>query len=280
MDTLAPVLVNALFPAERAALLALLEALSPEQWSLPTICPGWSVHDIALHLLGDDIGFIARRRDRFYPTPPPPHGDLAQWEPLVALINEQNATWVRALRRTSPPLLCQLLKVTGDAFAGTLAQLDLMALGGPVSWAGPDPAPIWLDSAREYTERWIHQQQIRDAVGQPGLQDQRYLAPVIATLVHALPHTLRNTVAAEGTTLRLVITGDAGGTWTTVVHAGRWRFTTELVREPTAEVTLTAERAWRLFTKGLTPAEAALAVTIVGDQALGRMVLALVAIIA
>ena len=36
-----------------------------------------------------------------------------------------------------------------------------------VNWAGPEPAPIWLDPAREYTERWVHQQHIRDAVRNP-----------------------------------------------------------------------------------------------------------------
>ncbi|HEX3202686.1 MAG TPA: hypothetical protein VHW42_12245 [Actinomycetes bacterium] len=38
----------------------------------------------------------------------------------------------------------------------------------PVSWVGPDPAPNWLDVAREYSERWTHQQQIRDAAEIPG----------------------------------------------------------------------------------------------------------------
>lgn len=48
--------------------------------------------------------------------------------------------------------------------------LDLNALGGPVEWAtGSDPAPAWLDIAREYMERYIHQRQIRDATGRPGL---------------------------------------------------------------------------------------------------------------
>jgi hypothetical protein len=45
--------------------------------------------------------------------------------------------------------------------------LDLDALGEPVSWAGPDPAPLWLDCARDFTEYWVHQQQIRDATGRP-----------------------------------------------------------------------------------------------------------------
>ena len=52
----------------------------------------------------------------------------------------------------------------------------------PIDWAGPEPAPIWLHVAREYTERWVHQQHIRDAVGRPGLNERRWLGPVLESL--------------------------------------------------------------------------------------------------
>jgi hypothetical protein len=45
----------------------------------------------------------------------------------------------------------------------------MFAMGEPVTWAGPEPAPIWLDIAREYTERWLHQAQVRDATRNPPL---------------------------------------------------------------------------------------------------------------
>jgi hypothetical protein len=32
---------------------------------------------------------------------------------------------------------------------------------------------MWLDIARDYTERWVHDQQIRDAVGRARLKDRR-----------------------------------------------------------------------------------------------------------
>jgi len=78
---------------------------------------------------------------------------------------------VKATARISPELLIDLLELTGEQFYDYMQTLDQMATGGVVSWAGPDPAPMWLDTAREYTERWIHQQQIRDAVNKPGLKD-------------------------------------------------------------------------------------------------------------
>ena len=61
-----------------------------------------------------------------------------------------------------------------------------------MSWAGPEPAPVWLDLAREYTERWHHQQHIRDAVNKPGLKDPHWMAPVLAAFVWAMPHAYRD----------------------------------------------------------------------------------------
>jgi uncharacterized protein (TIGR03083 family) len=48
--------------AEREALVRDLETLAPEQWSTPSLCPGWSVHDVLAHLVHDAkttrLGFV------------------------------------------------------------------------------------------------------------------------------------------------------------------------------------------------------------------------------
>ncbi|MGW4066552.1 hypothetical protein [Nocardia grenadensis] len=64
-------------------------------------------------------------------------------------------------------------------------------LAGParlnVSWAGSDTSPAWLDIAREYTEFWVHQQQIRDAVSWQGADEVALMRPVLVTFLHAVP---------------------------------------------------------------------------------------------
>jgi uncharacterized protein (TIGR03083 family) len=37
--------------AERDALIALLEGLTPEEWATPSLCEGWTVRDVAAHLV-------------------------------------------------------------------------------------------------------------------------------------------------------------------------------------------------------------------------------------
>lgn len=284
MTPVPPVSVIDLFAGEREALAALLDGLSAAQWALPTACPGWSVHDLALHLLGDDVGRLSRGRDdyRGYADAVAATGiDLSEWHTLVAFINQQNEAWVRATRRISPRLLCQLLRLTGEATGTYFAHLDLRATGGPVDWAGPGPAPVWLDVAREYTERWVHQQHIRDAVGRPGLKEPRWLAPVLATFVRALPHALRRVTAPEGAWIRLAISGEAGGDWWTVRTADGWLLVAEQgPPAPWATVRLDQETAWRLWTKGVEKEQALARMRHDGDAAAAAAIRDLVAILA
>ena len=259
--------------------MQVLESLAEEQWASPTVCDGWSVHDVMLHVLGGDIGIISSRRDG-YREPRPAGLDLSNWETLVAFLNERNAVWVEVTRRTSPRLLCEFLRLTGEAIAQHFAQLDQFATGAIVNWASPEPAPVWLDTAREYTERWLHQQHVRDAVAQPGLIEPRWLAPVLATFAHALPRALQPVAAPEGATVQLVITGKAGGVWNAIRAGEAWELTDETPSAPDARVTLDQQTAWRLFTRGLSREAAAKHVQQEGAARLAERVLDMVSIIA
>jgi uncharacterized protein (TIGR03083 family) len=179
MNSPAPILVADLYPELRELLLVLLKRLTEEEWQRPTAAGKWTVKDVALHLLGGDVSSLSRRRDQF--VPPRGGRSLSNWNELVSYINWLNATWVEATQRMSARLLCDLLAVTGPQLSEYFKSLDPFALGEPVSWVGPEPAPQWLDIAREYTEQWHHQQQIRDATARPGLYEPRLFAPVIDT---------------------------------------------------------------------------------------------------
>jgi len=48
---------------ERRELLEWLDDLTPDEWHAPTAAPGWTVKDLALHLLDDDLGCLSRGRD-------------------------------------------------------------------------------------------------------------------------------------------------------------------------------------------------------------------------
>ena len=275
MRPLGPIMVIDLFPEILDELLSLLSGLSAEEWAKPTACPSWSVKDVALHLLGDDIGILSRQRDGFSSDLP-----VQGWEELVALINTGNETWVQTTRGISSRLLCELLGFTGPQVHEYLSSVDPNSIGGPVSWAGPDPAPVWLDLAREYTERWHHQQHIRDAVDRPGLKQPRFFAPVLDTFVRALPHTYRRVAAVDGTLVTLTIVGDSGNQWSLRREGERWNLYQPVSRRPDVEVVMGEEIAWRAFTRGLSRNKMESQVKILGDQSLGAKILDTVSIIA
>lgn len=275
MRATAPIIVADLFPVALTELLALLSGLSEEDWRKPTACATWSVKDVALHLLGDDIGILSRQRDRFS------SGLLARdWRELVALLNESNALWVQASRRISVRLLRDLLAFTGAQVSAHFASLDPYAAGDVVSWAGPDPAPVWLDLAREYTERWHHQQHIRDAVGKPGLKEPRFFAPVLETFMRALPFTYRDITAEEGAVVVVTIMGRSGGRWALRRERQGWNLYVMGTTHPSAEVVIDQEVAWRLFTKGIEREQALRNARVMGDESLASKALDAVAIIA
>lgn len=284
-EPLPPVDTLHLFPQERRALLALLESLTEDRWAFHDVYPGWSLKDIVSHLLADDLSRLSRGRDDYsaalfkFTTPETFESDLLEW------INRQNNAWVDATRRLSPQVLIDLLRWTGEQTQAYWQSLDLQAVGERVSWAGPDPAPVWLDVAREFSERWLHQQHIREAAGAPLLYEPPIFVPVLDTFARAIPHTYRHVIAPDGTNIRLTLTGleaddDSSRHYDLVRANDRWQLVADTRTGPGAHVTMPADTAWRLFTKSLTPDDARASTALHGDTTLAAKMLDTVAIIA
>jgi hypothetical protein len=126
----------------------------------------------------------------------------------------------------------------------------------------------------------LHQQHIREAVEQPGLTDRHFMGPVLATFVFALPVAFRDVTAQPGTAVHLHIEGEAGGDWALMREPSGWRLYAGEPPAPVARTRMDQETAWRLFTKGMSAAEAVKSVLLEGDLQLGRQVLHAVSIIA
>ncbi len=138
----------------------------------------------------------------------------------------------------------------------------------PVSWAGESDSRHWMDVGREYTERWHHQMQIRDAVGAPGLLASRWMAPLLDLSVRALPLAYAATDAPAGTTVTLAVLGETAGAWTLRRAARAWRLHTGRPDAPDAIATLSCDDAWRLLYNALPPDEARRRLLVEGDARL------------
>jgi uncharacterized protein (TIGR03083 family) len=275
---LEPVLLVDRFGPLHAELIALLRGLGPGDWHRPTACALWSVRDITAHLLDDDLRRLSFHRDG---QPPPAGGAIDGYASLVAMINRMNAEWVAVARRMSPRVLIELLEVTGPMVVELFRSIDPHAPAHwAVAWAGEEASAHWFDVGRDYTERWLHQQQIRDAVGAPPLTGREWLNPVLDLFVRAVPVAYRDVVGEDGTAMRLAIEGPAGGDWTLRREAGTWHLLAGRHPAPDATVTMSDDTAWRLFSKGLGREAARARVRIEGDQALGEVVLGALAVMA
>ncbi len=176
MSSPPPIPTAQLFPILDEKLIQLLKGLSPEEWELPTIAGKWKVIDIAYHLLDSNVRALSVLRDGY--MGPGPEG-INSYKDLVTYLNQLNADWIQALKRMSPALLIDLLAHTGQQCHKLWSALPPFepALFN-VAWAGEEESQNWFHMAREYTEKWHHQQQIRLAVGKTGNSTyQNYICP-------------------------------------------------------------------------------------------------------
>jgi hypothetical protein len=126
-------------------------------------------------------------------------------------------------------------------------------------------------------ERWVHQQHIRDAVGHSGHDEVRFVAPVIAASMHALP--LAMPLDRNGT-LVIEIEGEAGGVWTVTSYREHWSLRMGRAGSADCVLSVPADIWWRIVTLGMPPAEAEARARVDGDSGLAGAALRAVAIIA
>ena len=268
--------VRTTFRHERDILIQLLRKLNEPDWTAATVCPGWSVRDVAAHLLHDDLRRLSRTRDHVQ-GPVPDAG-----ESLPTFLNRANDRWVEETQFLSPRLLVDLLTETGQLLHRMWADADLDQLGEGVWWAGVEAAPVWLDVSRDYSEDWIHHQQIRDAVERPGLSSPEFLDPLLDTLMRALPNTYESLRADGGTTVLVVVNdGNRLLAWSLVADIGRGWTVYPGTRSsvPAAQVILPADTFWRLATGSVPRQQAVEHSRLTGEQRLAAHLFELVSVV-
>jgi hypothetical protein len=203
------------------------------------------------------------------------------WDNLVSALNRKNEAWVNSAEGIIPWLTSELLEITGEEIDSHISSLDPYFDEPEVSWADPASTPMWLHIARECTERWHHQQQVRQATGTKLLTGEEMFAPVLATFARAFLRTYEGVSTSDGCTVKVAILGDAGTSWLLVFHDSAWSlYQDDILCSLNSVITIYQEDAWRLFTKSITTSEGLPRITFSGNTELAAKVLNTVAVIA
>ncbi len=274
-----PIQTLSLFPKLDQLLLELLQSLSPVDWEKPTLAPLWTVKDIATHLLDGNLRTLSMLRDRYYAESP---GEINGYQDLVEYLNRLNSDWVKGMKRLSPNVLIQLLKSSGKECVEYLNTLDPFEKAAfSVAWAGETESQNWFHIAREYTEKWHHQQQIRLAVGKEEiLLAKEFYDPFLQTSMRAFPFHYRDLKGIEGEIILVKVGSENDRTWCILYSSNLWKLISQPEVHPICEVKIPDQIAWRIFTKGISKAEAKSQISISGKQEYGGKILEMLTVMA
>jgi hypothetical protein len=261
-----------IFEETQQELISLLKSLSSEEWEYSTSSKKWIVKDVVAHLLDGDLRRLSLHRDKH--TLPDPSEPINDYESLVDFLNALNHTWIRASKRLSPKLLLELTEFTTPKVVRHLKSLDPEGTAlFSVGWAGETKSENWFDIAREYSEKWHHQQQIREAAGRPLLVQKKWLSPLISTLIRGVPPVYnKHALDLYSEKLKIYISGVIDESWLLAIENEDWQlFIAE--NEPTDTlIEMDDDTAWRLFTGNITEDEALSRIKVSGNHELGNLI--------
>lgn len=258
-------------------LLELLRSLSADEWNKKTVAGNWTVKDVAAHLLDTNMRFISINRDHASLRP---DRKLTNYAEVVSYLNELNGDWVKAMKRVSGRQLIDLLDSTHEDYISGLEGLDPNAPAMfSVAWAGEDVSTNWFHIARDYTEKWHHQQQIRHAINKPGILTRDFYKPVLDTFMKALPFKYKDTVATEGTYVKIAVASAAGGSWFIKREKEGWKLV-ENADTPSVMIAIPVDISWQLFTKAVRFEAVKDQIRIEGDQQLALPALQMITVMA
>ncbi|NYG54466.1 maleylpyruvate isomerase family mycothiol-dependent enzyme [Nocardioides perillae] len=183
-------------------LTTLLEELPVEAWATPTDLAGWDVHAVAAHVAHLEA-VLAGGPEETVDVGEPPHV-----RGLLGLYCEQG---VVARRDRSPDeLVAEIRTAATSRHTALLADPPTDGTARPPVTPGGVPWD-WRTLLRNRPlDVWMHEQDVRRAVGRPGGLDSPAAAHTTDYLSESLGYVLAKKVrAAPGTTVRLEVEGHA-----------------------------------------------------------------------
>lgn len=191
--------------AEFAVLETLLGELADSDWPRPTPCPGWDVRAQVAHIIGTE-SMLAKI------DPPAGAGEATPGEHIRNDIGAFNEQWVQGLADATP-----------DAMRARFAEVvavreQALAALTDAEWSEEGFTPAGRDTHGRFMrirvfDMWMHEQDIRDAVGRPGHEEGPVVELVLDEMEGALGFVVgKKAGAPAGTSVTFELTGPSGRT--------------------------------------------------------------------
>lgn len=250
------------------AISELVQPLAEGEWNRRTDCPGWSVRDVVSHIIGIECELLG--------DPRPIHSLPRDLYHVTDETSRHMEVQVDVRRHHTAPEMTSELEYTVIRRARQLRN-EKRQPDAEVRHVLPGKAPITLERLLQIRafDVWVHEQDIRRALGTPGDLDSPAAQVTRDVLVAGLPAVVaRGAGAPAGSAVVFDVTGPLEFMRTVRVDdEGRATVNGSVSLGPTVTVTLDWETYVRLACGRVRPEKVADDVKIEGDADLAAAVL-------
>ncbi|WP_040495959.1 maleylpyruvate isomerase family mycothiol-dependent enzyme [Ilumatobacter nonamiensis] len=250
-----------------ASITDLLEGLDDTQWSLPSPLPGWNVQDNVAHLIGTEAMLLGVEN-------PSVTVDREASSHVRNDIGEFNEVWVQHLHASPPNDVLALFREY------TSARLAALAAMTQDEWDAESFTPAGRDTYGRFMQIrvfdcWLHEQDIRDAVGVPGHEAGLAVEVTLDEMETAMGFVVgKRAGAVDGQSVTFALTDDGAIVrWIHVAVDGRAAVVPALDAPATTTITLPVGVMTRRCAGRVDAATVAGEIDVSGDVELGTSVL-------
>ena len=249
------------------SIAGLASTFTESDWKTPTDCPGWSVQDQMSHLAGSESRLLGR------PAPDHTLRDLTHVKNDIGQRNEVLVDW----RRSWPGVMVleEFLEVTGERLRALQGMSEQDFQAETQTPVGPGTVAD-LIGIRIF-DAWVHEQDIRRAVGQAGHLEGPVAEHSTERVARAMPYVVgRKVQPPDGTTVVFRVTGPAGRNLAIAMQGTRANPLDDVPSTPTVSLTMDVETFACLGCGRWEPDHALRSgkVELDGDDSLGRTIVA------
>ena len=247
------------------SIAGLCEPLSEAEWKTATDCPGWSVQDQVAHLGGSESRILGN------PAPDHTPAETGHVKSEGGMSNEVVVDWRRAW--TGRQVLDEFRELTGRRVSDLRALSDDDFAAETQTPLGPAPVSEFISI--RIMDAWVHEQDIRRALGRPGELEGAVAAHSLGRILRAMPFVAaRRAQAPDGATVVFHVSGPAGRVLPVAVEGNRGREAEQVPADPTVRIEMDAETFGCLGCGRWDPGEmlGSGKVQLQGDAALGEAI--------